>query len=149
MKKFSVLLLSVLFVSFSFTSCSSDDDDNGGSGDVTLVGTWQFSKEGMVVDGTEQLEDWEHWAPECGLDHIVFNANNTGVAVDYDIWDDECEEWEEPFEWSLEGGVLTLEDGFETVELEVVELSASTLKVYEEMEWGGETIVYVTVLTKI
>ncbi|HZH70598.1 MAG TPA: hypothetical protein VFD80_09120, partial [Flavobacteriaceae bacterium] len=69
MKKLSVLLLSVLFVSFSFMSCSSDDDSSGGSGNVNLIGSWEFSKSGFIVEGNEFLDDYDHWAPECGLDH--------------------------------------------------------------------------------
>ena len=149
MKKFSVLLLSVLFVSFSFTSCSSDDDNNGGAGDATLVGSWEFSKSGYLVEGEEILEDYDHWAPECGLDHIVFNANNTGFAVEYDIWDDECEEWEDAFAWTLNGDVLTIEDDEDSAELDVIELTGSTLKVYEEVDFMGESMTIVLVLNKM
>lgn len=60
MKKFNYLLLSMLMaVSFGlcFTSCSSDDDDNGGDSKSLLVGTWKLVEEREIYIYNGQTEE--------------------------------------------------------------------------------------------
>ena len=54
MKKRILLFVSIVSLSLAFNSCSSDDD-SGSSTSGTIVGEWEFLKEGTIVSGTEFL----------------------------------------------------------------------------------------------
>jgi hypothetical protein len=148
MKKKSLFLLCFLCFIFLFSSFN-----NKGANDIEfknsmLVGTWQFSKVGVVENGNEILEKWEG-TPECDTEHMIFKADKTGATVEYDEWNGECEEVKVPFEWSLSGGVLKFGSEADFSEVDVIELTERVLKIYEEDEWRGERIVSVLVFTKI
>ncbi len=64
----------VLFLSLTFLTACSNDDDNPDQGTDPIIGTW------VLVDASGQLE------PQFCLDEestITFNANNTGNAIFY------------------------------------------------------------------
>jgi hypothetical protein len=143
MKRMLFLFLACATAGFITTSCSKDDDNNPTAGD--LVGKWEFSQEGDLVNGNESLSLYEHQAG-CSKDFIQFFANGT-AAFTFFYSDDivNCEEDIEPLIWTKNGNIITA-TGFDgTQSLEIMILNESTLKVKFTEE--GET--YITVFTKV
>lgn len=148
MKKNSYSLLFFLVVIFIFSSFKTSGIDDNDLQSSSLVGTWQFSKVGVVENGRELLESWDG-IPECKTEHIIFKADQTGASVEYDEWDGDCEELKTPFEWSLTGEMLKFGSQGDFSEVQVVELTGRVLKIYEEDQWNGETVVSVLLFTRI
>lgn len=147
MKKILTLLTVLTFA--VFTSCSSDDDN--GENQAIIVGSWEYSQEGTVIDGEEVLEPYDHGAPECGNDFVEFQANGTAVETSFFAnMVSECETETFTFSYVVNGQQITL-DGIddEAVNAEILTLNSTTLKIRTSEEIGGETFVYIIVLTRI
>ena len=92
--KRNLKLLTSLLVIFLFMSCSSDNDDNDENS--ILLGVWQTSE--VTAEATTTFT-------------LVFGDNNTGLSI-YAIETNTGEETSslEPFNWELNGKVVTLLD---------------------------------------
>ncbi len=82
MKTRSLLLALILSVGLFTTSCSSDD--NEGETLIPLEGKWDLSKTGLVVNGSEQLNDPIENANNCSKDYIELKIDNTINVGNYD-----------------------------------------------------------------
>jgi hypothetical protein len=121
-------LLVVVLVIFSASSCSNDDDS------PSIVGKWNFTKEGTIVNGQEVLVDYEHTAG-CNKDNIQFSAAGTFVGKFYA---EECLENTINGTWTKSGKTLTIDTGdIEPVVLQIMTLSGSTLKLKETTVENG------------
>lgn len=143
MKKLVVLFVSVFSLSLGVVSCS--DDDNGGG---SIVGKWEYSKEGISANGQEVLIDYEHNAIECGKDYVEFLENDAYRDVYYYQGITGCETATENATYTKSGKKITITIGSETIEAEIVSLSGSTLKVKYPETFEGQTINSVVVFTK-
>lgn len=134
------VVLSIAFIGLS--SCSKDSDSGSGTGG-TLQGKWQFSKEGVMVNNQEVLEDYEH-ASGCTKDYTEILANN--VIRDHYFDNPNCEETIDLGTWARSNNnlVFTFPDDYVT-SLEILELTSTTLKVKSV----DEGVTYITVLKRI
>ncbi|MGF1556352.1 lipocalin family protein [Paucihalobacter sp.] len=146
MKKIFILLPIVTLI--IFTSCSSDDDNGGNQ--ASIIGAWEYSQEGTIIGGQEVLEPYDHEAPECGNDFIEFSANGTAVETYFFLnMDSQCETEAFTFSYEVNGQQITINDDDEVITAEILTLSNTTLKVRTTEEFGGETFVYIVLLTRI
>lgn len=74
-------LLGLLSIGFLATSCSSDD--NEGETIIPLQGTYNLSKTGFVVGGSEVLNDATQNQAGCNRDYLDLRLSNTAVIGDY------------------------------------------------------------------
>lgn len=145
MKKLFVLF--VFAASAIFVSCSSDDDN--ASNESLIIGKWEFSQAGSVLNGQEILLPYDHEAPECGKDFLEFRANGIGLET-YFYYDDneDCTQDTEGFIYSIAGNDITLLiDGIATL-FEITTLNNNTLKL-KGLEIEGDTFVPIVVLNRI
>uniref|UniRef100_UPI00404A4A1C lipocalin family protein n=1 Tax=Flavobacterium sp. TaxID=239 RepID=UPI00404A4A1C len=143
MKK--VLFLFVALVAFSFTTISCSNDDEGGVNSSDLIGKWEYSQEGEVVNGQEVLEPYLH-AAGCSKDYVEFLSNGTAADVSYyDNGQDPCTEDTLTTTWSVSGNNINISVLGVNYSAQVITLNATTLKVRDTDEDGT----YVTVYTKI
>ncbi|MBP8156991.1 MAG: lipocalin family protein [Flavobacterium sp.] len=124
MKKLNLLSLAILS-SFAI-SCSSDDGPTT-SGD--LLGKWYY-KEYKVAGETIPYDDHE----ACGKDYVQFNADGTGANVD--IWD--CQMDAAFFTYTKSGNSITATSDGVSDTVQIVELSATTLKVKISYDFDGD-----------
>ena len=122
MKKILFLCLGVTM----FASCSSDDSSSSSS---SIVGSWEYSKEGAIVNGQEVLVDYEN---DCATSNDYIQFLDNGTLNDVYYWDD-CEEDITPGTWSKTGNTATVTIDGETQTANILTLNSTTLKVsYEE-----------------
>lgn len=138
MKK--VILLFVAIVSLSsITSCSDDDEA------ASLVGKWQYSKEGVASNGQEVLVDYEH-TEGCTKDFIQITAT---TVTDHSFFNDgECVEETFSTTYTRNGNTLTVGSGSEVTTAQIATLNGSTLKItFTDPDFPGVTDV--TVYTRV
>lgn len=143
MKKLVVLFVSVFSLSLGVVSCS--DDDNGGG---SIVGKWEYSKDGISANGQEILLDYEHNAIECGKDFIEFLENDTYRDGYFFDGVDGCETSVDNGTYTKSGKNITITVDGDTFEGQIISVSGSTLKVKYPETFEGQTINYVVVYTK-
>ncbi len=84
-------------------SCGSDDDSNT-INPSDLVGKWSAVKFETYVEGVLVNTEYETQNPECPY-YTQFNADYTGVEVDFDIED--CTLlYEDDFTYSIDGNYI-------------------------------------------
>jgi len=139
MKKITILFLSVLTLGLSVASCSSDDDNDGGS--ASIEGKWQVSLEGETLATLEAPED----EGSCGTDIIEFSKGGAFTVTGLYYSNSKCNPYSEKGTWSKKDQTITIKhsEGEDTNELTIVELTASTLKVKEVDEEGTWYTVFV------
>jgi hypothetical protein len=122
MKKSVLVVLAAIFV---FMSCS-DDDQNAPN---PLIGTWEFSLEGTLMDGEEMMEGYEH-AMGCSKDMLLFLPNGVYQKKSFQNENADCEMILESGSWALSENQLVLIHGdvVELVNAEILTLSNTTLK---------------------
>lgn len=108
MKKLTVLLISIgLFVS----SCSSNDNNDNvdGKQDVSLVGKWEFTKRGNILNGTELLLPI---TPQggCSNNQIEFLENGNYKEIQYEYVNSKCKEYNNDGTWSKSNNILKTKD---------------------------------------
>lgn len=101
------------------TSCSDDNDDEGGN-DSALFGTW----------GQTELEDDYEYSVS-----ITFKSNATGTIISTETFEGEIESDTDNFTWSTEGTFLTLVLDEET-EIASYSISGDELRI--DMDSDGE-----------
>ena len=127
------------FMAIALGACSSDDD---GGTSASLEGKWEFSKDGVVLNGQEVFMDYEH-TPGCLKDFTVFHANNQ--IKDYYYQYEDCEEVIDTGVWARSGDALTLTYPDDTVNATITELNATTLK----LRFVDEGVTYIAVLNRV
>ena len=143
MKNFKKLVLLFLVASVALVSCNKDDDSGSGS----IEGKWQFSKEGFIENGIEELENYEH-SPNCNKDNIEFVAGGVYKGTIYDVdGTTNCEIYSITGTWSKNGNSLSNTVSGQTSTAEILELSSTTLKIKFVDDFDDS--IYITVFTRI
>ena len=147
MKKLSIML--VAFVTLGLSSCSSDDNSNDNNTTASLVGKWEFSQKGYIVDNIETLQPYSH-TTGCGKDYIEFKSNNTFEDLWYENSGTGCISESENGTWSQSGTTITtIYLGGSPETIEVVTLDATTLKVKDTYLEDGQTQIEITVFKRM
>lgn len=123
LKRF-IFILNILMI--GFVSCSKNDDNETVVA-PTIEGKWQFTKEGEINNNQEILTDYQHTSG-CTKDYTEFLSGS--VIKDHYFDNPNCQETIDTGAWSKNNNNLTLTyPGQSTVNLEIVELTNTTLKV--------------------
>ncbi|MDR6968902.1 hypothetical protein J2X31_002928 [Flavobacterium arsenatis] len=143
MKKISILL--VAFVALTFSSCGSDDN---GTNTASIIGKWEYSQTGDVIEGVEFLETYDH-TTGCNKDYIEFKSNGTFDDVWYSNGASGCTSDNDSGTWAQNGVTITTAYGEQDAEEgEILTLNETTLKVRFVDTSEGMTQTYVTVLKR-
>ena len=141
MKNLKSLVLLFLVATVSLVSCNKDDDDATPTA-TTFEGKWQYSKEGAIVNGQEVLTNYVH-ASGCTKDYVEFLS--AGVFKDHSFFGASCEEDVFTGTWSKNGSMVTVTADGDSSTAEIIELTATTLKV----KYTDAGTVFVDVYTRI
>lgn len=134
-----IILLCTIIVTLN--SCNKDDDA-APVAPATIEGRWEYSQEGAIIGGVENLEPYEHTAT-CNKDYMQFAAGGTFIDYSYEIpTGGVCTEFSDPGTWVRNNNMMTLNfGGSYTVNAEILNLTNTELKVkYSE---SGETLLLV------
>lgn len=119
MKK--IILLA--FVTLSLYSCSKSDSDTPA---VSIVGKWQFTQEGTLVNNQEVYTPYEH-SPGCVKDFTEFLSS--GALKDH-YYDTNCDESIDTGIWNkTENSISITYADNSVVSGQILELTNTTLKV--------------------
>lgn len=140
------LFLSALIVCVTqLTSCSSDSDSNTDS--ISIVGKWEYFKEGIKVGDNENLMPYDHFNESCGKDFLEFKSNNVLLHNEYDS---NCDlNSYNDGTYTRTGNTISLDNGSGgVVNATIKELTNSTLKYYIPSTDGGTAVTRVLLLQK-
>lgn len=146
MKKITILFLSVLTLGLSVASCSSDDDNNGGS--ASIEGKWELTQVGGVLNGQEFLEDVEK---DGGCSSQTYEFTNDGKfkETNYESVNGKCEGETDNGTWTMNGNKITIKYTGETEgETSETDISGNKLKLKQTYSEGGLTVTAVLVYVK-
>lgn len=136
MKK-TILYVSMLFVAIATSSCSSDDGDKGST--ASLVGKWELTKDGMIDDGVEWLDNYTHL---CATKKDYTEYTSTGQATSAE-YDSSCNEDKTTATYTYANKKIALTVSGTVFNFDVVELTGTTLKVKLEPTPGyGDVYVF-------
>ncbi|WP_445716775.1 lipocalin family protein [Flavobacterium sp.] len=128
MKRKLLLLVSILSFSLTFNSCSNDDD-NSSDTNGTIVGEWEFLKEGTIVSGTETLSAYIHTAG-CTKDYLEFKSNGIAEDYSYEKPAGSCIEYVDSATWTKDGNALSINyGGGDFFNGDILILNNTTLKI--------------------
>ena len=128
MKKRVLLFVSIVSLSLTFNSCSKDDDSSS-STSGTIVGEWEFLKEGTIVSGTEFLSPFEHTSG-CTKNYIEFKSNGMAEDYYYEKPSGSCVEYVDEATWTKDGDALSVNyGGGDFFDSEIMILNSTTLKI--------------------
>lgn len=119
MKKLTIFAFFVAILS----SCNNDDTTTSVTENPTIVGKWEFSKEGTISNGQEVMENYIN---ECSTKKDYIQFLESGVYNDY-FYGTNCAELVDTGNWTKSGNMLTNVTENETVE--ILELTATSLKI--------------------
>jgi hypothetical protein len=140
MKKIIVSFVFVLFLGLVFNSCSSDDSSSTPSS-TSVVGKWNFSKVSYTFNGQSSPEaDYDGNEQGCSKDYMEFKAG--GVFNEADYSGTTCVEDLSVGNWSQEGNVLTITDDTDTVSLDIISVTSSTLKIKVSEGTNSATVTF-------
>lgn len=132
MKKNLVLFLSVMTIGLLCTSCSKDDAPQE---EASLIGKWEYFKEGTIVNSVETLENYEH-SSGCTKDNLEYKTNNNYSDILYENSPTtNCDESIYNATFSKSGNVITITHPSETFTQTILSLTSTELKIQE-----GQTI---------
>jgi hypothetical protein len=140
MKKLKIVLLSVLALGFTLTSCGDDDSTSNNNTSGTLEGKWIMDKEGEIINGHEELSGYPH-QDDCEKDYLEI----TETSFKEVFYDTECSAWTDDRTYTRNGNTVTVNEGEgeeETV-YTIKTLTGSDLKVEYTQTIEGETITWV------
>lgn len=139
MKK--IILLFVAIISLTTISSCSNDDDN----EASLIGKWEYSKEGVSSNGQEILTDYEH-TDGCSKDYIQITAT---TVSDHSFYDEGgCTEETFTVNYTRSGNTLTVGTGSDSSTAQIATLTDTTLKItYTDSDFPG--VLYVDVYTRV
>ena len=140
MKKSFLLFVSIVSLSLTFNSCSNDDDNNSATSG-TIVGEWEFLKEGTIVSGTEFLTAYEHTSG-CNKDYIEFKSNGIAEDYSYEKPSGSCIEYVDAATWTKDGNALSINyGGGDFFDGEILTLNSTTLKIKFTDDGGTVNVV--------
>ena len=140
MKKLALLFVAVLAV--GVTSCSKDDD----AAQASLVGTWEYSKEGAIIQGQEVLTNYGSHAAGCTKDYTAITAIS---IVDHNFDGSDCVEEIYTESYTRNGNTISITENGVVRLLTILQLDNTTLKVKgPEYTEGSVTYSDVTVFTR-
>ena len=150
MKNLKLLMLAAAlsFSAVSVTSCSSDDSSpvtEEQQQEAIFEGKWYVSKEGVSVNGFENLQNYQHTAG-CTKDHSEFVAG--GTFKDREYWGTECEVDELTGTWSKTGNNVTVTIDGVARNFEIVSMTATEMKARELVTMNGQSYYDITVFTR-
>jgi lipocalin-like protein len=131
MKKIIILLVIAPILGLLLFSCSSDDGGNSSysSNSEKILGKWNFSRQGEIIDGEEVMVAYEGNEVGCHKDYIQFKANNELQFGDYDSEVMPCEFFIYYGYWTKNGNTIIIDDGEFEVTGEILILTTTTLKI--------------------
>ncbi len=138
MKKTIYLFLAVVLTTSMSISCNSDDNGQGGNNSSLIVGKWEITKTGVLIEGEEVLEDYEH-QEGCNRDFTEFTNNGKMLDYTYYNYGSGCEEDIYESVYSVSANSLNITTEGETFIAVIQTLNSNTLKVrgqYESDEHG-------------
>lgn len=143
MKK--LLKLTALFLLFitASTSCNKNDDDN--QVQASIIGKWNYTSAGEVVNGQEVLSAYDHSAG-CNKDNFEFKADGTGIQTEYNS---SCVPNTYLSTYTKVGDILTQTESGETFTSTILQLDETTLKIRYTESIGNTTITSLLILTRI
>lgn len=144
MKKINLLFLSLLSLA-TITSCSNDDDNSSAS----IEAKWELYQEGETLSTLETINN------SCGLEVLEIKSGGTFKITGYYSSDvtinaaknvaenkSTCHEYTEEGTWSKKDNKLTVKNGDDINEFEIIELTDSSLKLKETDEEGIWYIIF-------
>lgn len=143
MKNLKLVLFSVLTMGLVLASCS-DDDSKGNDTSASLEGKWEYTREADVIEGQEFWNDYEHMQG-CSKDFIEISATKVK-----DVYFDgaECTENSSEDTYVRNGNNLTITSLEGNVQIEILTLSSTTLKVKSVEVFEGQEDIYITEFTR-
>lgn len=136
--------MSVLTLGLSVASCSSDDDNDGGS--ASIEGKWELSQIGGVVNGKEILVDAENGA--CSNDTYEFTNDGKFKETVYYSNEGTCEAETENGTWTKTENTLTIKYGESVAETYQTEISGNKIKLKQTYTEEGHSVTDVYVYVK-
>lgn len=146
MKNLKIVLLSVLTLGLTLTSCS-DDDKKDNNTSAALEGKWVYAKEGVGGNGQEILTDYEHTAG-CNKDYMEITST-TVKDVWYDKNGTECEEGSDTVAYTRNGNTITVTEGGETYTSTIEKLTSTELRITDTETMEGQTVKYISTYTRM
>jgi len=144
MKKITILFLSVLTLGLSVASCSSDDDNDGGS--ASIEGKWELSQLGASVGGQETFEDVKNGS--CSNETYEFTNDGKFIYTEYYSNGGKCEPETSNGTWTKNGNTLKIKFTGEDEESYETEISGNKVKLKQTQTVGGQTFTYIEVYVK-
>ncbi len=138
MKKLALLFVSV--VTLGITSCSSDDKVT----EAEFTGKWEYSQQGTVIAGQDVLTVYPH-TQGCAKDYLQITPT---TSVDHKFTTDECLEDTTTRTYTRSGNTITTTAAGQTITGEIVNLTATTLKIKTTQTIQGQNLSYVVVYTR-
>ena len=134
--------LEILFIALAtgLTSCSDDNDSKS----AKLAGTWEYSKEGSVINGQEVITDYLH-TEGCSRDYI---AINDATFADHQFSGADCIEEIETTPYTRNGNSITITLDGVTITGTKSQLANTTLKLKRSFDFEGSTFVLISVFTR-
>lgn len=140
MKK--IIFIAVVLGSFlTLTSCSKDDSNEESA---SLIGKWEFSKEGIAAQGQEILVDYEH-ETGCAKDFSTITAT---TIVNTSFYGSNCSQDIDNSTYTRSGNIITVINDGDTSTTEIKTLDNNTLKVYST-DSDSPQLTYVTVFKRV
>ncbi|WJS96313.1 lipocalin family protein [Flavobacterium johnsoniae] len=137
MKKLVVLLMSIGL----FISCSSDNNENEDiQQDTSIVGKWELTKRGNILNGTELLLTI---TPEggCSNNQIEFLENGNYKELQYEYANSKCKEYNNDGTWSKSNNILKSKDILNNeITYEILRLNETTLRL--KITKGNDNAIY-------
>ncbi|WP_163398049.1 lipocalin family protein [Flavobacterium fluviatile] len=139
--------MSVLTLGLSVASCSSDDDNDGGTSG-SIEGKWEPTHYGVIVNGKESLEAVS--SGSCSKPILEILSNGTFKDTYSESYGGKCETYTETGTWTKKDNTFTVKyEGETSVDTyEIVELTGSKLKIKQTYTEEGQTYSEVNVFVK-
>jgi hypothetical protein len=123
-----IILLSVFLLILSFGSCNSDDDNSSENYETLIVGKWEWTESGKVIDGSEVIDQ----NPNTVYKIIHFLANKIYSEDAEIMFGGTVFNYSFNGYWEIEEEKITIFDGnFEFSEVYSIKaLNSNVLKLY-------------------
>jgi len=146
MKNIIYLFLVIVVFGLGTISCNSDDNQ------ATIVGSWEYSKAGTIVEEQEVLNDYPFQYPECPKDFLEFIKDEKAIFYEFKSNNGVCEQHAGTVLYSISDNNLTIRDVYgneDPIVFTVMILNKTTLKVsYVGINNIGEEVTVILVLTR-
>lgn len=138
MKKLALLFVSVGLL---ISSCSSNDnDENSSEVKASIIGKWELTKHGNILNGSELLLPI---SPDggCSNDKIEFLENGNYKELQYEYVNSKCKEYNNDGTWSKSNNVLKTKDILNNeFTYEILRLNETTLRL--KITKGNDNSIY-------